>query len=1347
MKHTSIRKPISVLLSLLLVLSVFGGMGTIAKAAEPHTHDEITFAPWESTDSLPADAGSYVLTDDVTVSATWAVPAGETNLCLDGHHIYSTFAGNAVNVADGAVLNMYDKADNFGTIGHASGVAGCGVNVAGGTFTMNGGTITGNTFNGNGAAVSATSGTFNLKGGVIEGNVANNGAVNVSSSGVVNMTGGTIQYNSGYGNTGGVLVLNNNFTMSGGVIQYNAGLNFGGIGIANAQPNISGTAVVKNNMIFSGMNANNTKITKTADGYALAEGGTPCDVKHATANGLKIKIVGALESGAQIGVFNNSQSAAFTSGFGANNPGADPSAYFFSNRSTDLMLLDGSQEVLMRSYFTIVWKNWDGTVLETDEDIEEGTTPTYDGEMPTRTAEDGIQFEFSGWTPGVSKVTGEATYTAFFNKIMPVSYREASWDSENHKVVYSDQVAENAVILNNMVTSWENGRTYAVTENTTINARVAISGDVKLILCDGATLTVSGITVKPTQSLTIYAQEAGTGTLVANGGIGGLSYNGNQIPDNNGGTISIHGGVVTATGWDYGGAIGAGVYGTAGTVNIYGGRITATGGSKGGAGIGGGVSSRDNLKQNSYVNIYGGYVKATGRGGGAGIGGGAKWTSTCTGADVKIYGGTVIASGQVGIGAGKNNSTHKTLELGDGMRVYNGNVTDYANTEPYATGATENVTDRYGTMKVVYLYSNAVASDIENGTVTAVPSSAGEGETVTLTNTPDEGCEFVRYIVKDADGNEVAVNNNTFTMPAGNVSISAEFKATVYSVNIEEGITHGTVTADPASATIGKQITITVQPDANCALKEIKAFKKGTESQSVALTALSGSTTGGEGYDKLVDGKTNTKWGSGTSGYVVVKASQPVFMAGYSLTTANDTRSYSGRNWKNWVIYGANFENDSEATSDSAAWKQVTSVTNDTKLQAANYTKYDYTVETASSAYQYYKIELLTNKAGSGMSQMSEFSMLGYTYGGDVALTQNSTDRTKYTFTMPGSSVSVNAVFLPLYTITWTNDDGTVIDTTEVFEGELPVHDNAAKTDDADYTYTFAGWSPAPAAATADTTYTATYTSNISSAAQAAANNVIGLIDDIGTVELTDACKEKIDAARAAYDALTDTQKSLVTNSETLTNAETDYAALQLAAAKADAKDALDAYRNPDDYRPDEQAALAEAIAAGKTAIDAAADTEAVATALANAKAAIDAIKTDAQLTAEEKAAADQVAADEVAALIDAIGEVEYTDESKAKIDAARAAYDELTDDQKALVENDDVLTAAEAKYAELKEAAETPDTPDEPETPDEPADGESDGEICGYCGKSHPKTFFGSLIRLIHALLYFFKTVYGLVK
>ena len=58
----------------------------------------------------------------------------------------------------------------------------------------------------------------------------------------------------------------------------------------------------------------------------------------------------------------------------------------------------------------------------------------------------------------------------------------------------------------------------------------------------------------------------------------------------------------------------------------------------------------------------------------------------------------------------------------------------------------------------------------------------------------------------------------------------------------------------------------------------------------------------------------------------------------------------------------------------------------------------------------------------------------------------------------------------------------------------------------------------------------------------------------------------------------------------------------------------------------------------------------------------------------------------EVDALITAIGEV--TLDSKADIDIARAAYDSLTDDQKALVTKLSDLEAAEAKYQELKEAA-----------------------------------------------------------
>ena len=59
-----------------------------------------------------------------------------------------------------------------------------------------------------------------------------------------------------------------------------------------------------------------------------------------------------------------------------------------------------------------------------------------------------------------------------------------------------------------------------------------------------------------------------------------------------------------------------------------------------------------------------------------------------------------------------------------------------------------------------------------------------------------------------------------------------------------------------------------------------------------------------------------------------------------------------------------------------------------------------------------------------------------------------------------------------------------------------------------------------------------------------------------------------------------------------------------------------------------------------------------------------------------------------VSAKIDAIGKVEYTPECKALIDAARNAYDALTDDQKSLVDNYKTLTDAEAKYAELEAIA-----------------------------------------------------------
>lgn len=75
-------------------------------------------------------------------------------------------------------------------------------------------------------------------------------------------------------------------------------------------------------------------------------------------------------------------------------------------------------------------------------------------------------------------------------------------------------------------------------------------------------------------------------------------------------------------------------------------------------------------------------------------------------------------------------------------------------------------------------------------------------------------------------------------------------------------------------------------------------------------------------------------------------------------------------------------------------------------------------------------------------------------------------------------------------------------------------------------------------------------------------------------------------------------------------------------------------------------------------------------------------------LEGAKKAAADKAAAEAVDDLIDEIGEVAFDDESKAKIDAAAEAYDALTDDQKALVENKEALDNAQQAYDDLKAEA-----------------------------------------------------------
>ena len=328
-----------ILFSLVLVLSL-----TPCKRMNAYAAD---YTEWSNSGVLPTDVGSYYLTTDITLDSTWCVPSGATNLCLNGHGIRYTGSNNArvITVGNGAELNLYDSDTTtkhyvmLDAIGRGTSVSdtttngaievtggyitggtireeygyGGGVYVSdGGSFTMYGGTIIGNTaLSGGGVGVYKSTAIFNMKGGTITSNTSlyyGGGVFN--SGGTVNMENGVISNNnataSDYGQGGGVSN-SGTFNMSGGSIQGNKASYFGGVRHNGGTVNISGGTIEGNIAmkscgglyVYKPVNLSGSVriINNTADGGMS---------NLYVASGGKINIIGELDDTSSIGVLMKS---------------------------------------------------------------------------------------------------------------------------------------------------------------------------------------------------------------------------------------------------------------------------------------------------------------------------------------------------------------------------------------------------------------------------------------------------------------------------------------------------------------------------------------------------------------------------------------------------------------------------------------------------------------------------------------------------------------------------------------------------------------------------------------------------------------------------------------------------------------------------------------------------------------------------------------------------------------------------------------------------------------------------------------------------------------------------------
>ncbi len=570
------------------------------------------------------ETGWYVVNNDLTVNSSVTID-GNVNIVLVDGKTLTVNANNAwatagIAVAAGSSLSIYGQAEGTGSLNATGGDYGAGIgsgyNKNAGNVTINGGTVTATGHDGSG--IGAGSG--------------GDGGTVVINRGTVTATGGGSGAGIG-GDSGNIC----NVTINGGSVEARGAMMASGIG--GGFNNAGGTVTITGGDVLA---VGGNMAAGIGGGY-MGAGGT------VNITGGSVTATGGDANSSGIGGGNGSSShGELTVGAGLScraGAGENPSQELdpvVPGAGRYYVIDDGSTPIGPTVYEIKYYDHYDEIRGLYPSNYVEGVGATL--AIPVKAG-----YDFVGWYLN-SNCEGESV-TAISADATGVQSFYAKWEKTLARAVvdYLDidgetKSVECAIVdaaRKDMTNGW-----YAVTNVVAFTKGMTATNDVKLILADGAALTVSnsrigeaGVNVPAGSSLTIYGQSEGTGTLTATGYESGAGIGGNSQRD--GGAITINGGSVTATGGAHGAAgIGGGYSGSCGAVTINGGTVTARGGNNGtfaGAGIGGG-----NDGNGGDVVLNGGTVTAIGGGTVAGIGAGKLGTDRGTlkaGEDVNVWAG------------------------------------------------------------------------------------------------------------------------------------------------------------------------------------------------------------------------------------------------------------------------------------------------------------------------------------------------------------------------------------------------------------------------------------------------------------------------------------------------------------------------------------------------------------------------------------------------------------------------------------------------------------------------------------------------------------------------------------